>query len=241
MTEPSHPRPKGGKDTSETAVPRRRGRRTERWRRRDLVTWVALGLLVAIVLGILSKATTAPHSSRHVDARRAFGSSSPRVTSAGDAPTANVAPPRRAETKGRSDSRPAVSDPTTTMTTAPSTSTTLKASAAQATAVPPPTTSPATSDQLRYSGALEYPDDIASSIPFASKSGVVAVRVNWSDGNELVASLRCPGAHESAPGTHGISISLDGSPGTCVVSIALGPGVRAHVAYVVTVLADGGG
>lgn len=117
---------------------------------------------------------------------------------------------------------------TTTLATLPTTATTE----------PTTTTTPGL---WNYSGVLSYPDDVATSIPFSSASGLAAARVTWSGGEELVAYLRCPGAHESAPGTHGVSISIDGSPGNCVVSVALGPGVRSRVAYAITVVSSSGG
>ncbi len=130
-----------------------------------------------------------------------------------------------------------------TMSTVPSVTAAAPSLAPSSTTTSVPSSpTPMAPGSLQYSGVLSYPEDIATSIPFTSPSGVAAVRVTWHGGSELVAALRCRGAHDSVPGTHGISISIDGSPGACAVAIALASGVRSHVAYAVSVLTpDAGG
>jgi hypothetical protein len=256
MNEPS--RPQSATDGGSASVvskrrhPARRGERAHR----DFVTWVALGLLVVVVLAIVTKTTTV---TTH-DARRADGSTdrhsplhlhhSDHLASRADPSTKG----RRSLTTGvvkqhgsPSRSRTTAKPPSTSTTLPlPTTTTSTEPEHQSTTTWPPPTTPPTTSPtttsgQLQYSGTLNYPEDVATSIPFSSSSGIAAVRIAWSGGDELVASLRCRGAHDSAPGTHGISISIDGAPGACAAEIALGPGVRSRVAYAMTVLAPSDG
>jgi hypothetical protein len=78
---------------------------------------------------------------------------------------------------------------------------------------------------------LRYPDDIETSIPFASASGLAAVRASWSGGEALEITLGCGSVVTSGASTHGISLVVAGKPGPCTVSISLGPGQRGTVAY----------
>lgn len=237
MTEPSEPRP-----TPRLTEPDRSGDSgPSRLRgggrpRRDLVTWVALGLLVAVALAIVSRTTTAtPHDSQRTETKQSLHRSH-KVESTRDPRTKEREPRTAIAQDHLHGSNWALTDPpattsTTTTIVPPRTTTPTK----------PSPTRPTASDLLQYSGALTYPEDVATSIPFSSPNGVAAARITWSGGDELVASLRCRGAHDSAPGTHGISISIDGSPGGCVVAVALAPGVHAPVAYAITVLSPTGG
>lgn len=219
--------------TDRAERPGRHGR--EGWPRRGFVSWTSFGLLFAVGLTVVSRATTsAVHDAQRDGARLSVRARSHHVhserhqTAATHKHTSIVVHAHHSVTKSN------LSGPTTTTTPSPSATTTTSAAPPTTTTEPPTTTS--TPDLLNYSGLLRYPNDVATSIPFSSATGVAATRITWSGGEELVASLRCRGAHDSAPGTHGISISIDGSPGTCVVSVALGPGIRSQVAYAITVL-----
>lgn len=236
MTERSQPTaPPRAPGSEEAPLARPRRGRVARRPRRDLVTWVALGLLVAVVLAIVSKTTTTTHDPPHADTRPTLPSRSDHIARRPDPPATRhplrtVSPPTR-----RPDSQPTATDPPTPATTVPATQTTTSTVAR-----PPGTTEPSsTPSQLQYSGVLNYPRDVATSIPFSAPDGVAAARITWSGGVELIGTLRCRGADDSAPGQHGISISIDGSPGTCTVAISLAPGVRAQVAYAVTVFTPG--
>jgi hypothetical protein len=247
--EPTRDRPRSNEPAA--VGPRRRGTKRPR---RDQVSYVAVGLLVALALTIVSRLTTAPegHPPRR-DPRPTLRSARGRTASTHRS-VHDVAPPKsdvdriaRSERSISDDpTRAAISTttkgapsiPTTSTTPTPETTTTISPAPSPTTTTPPPSLTTA-DGPLEYSGVLSYPEDIATSIPFSSESGVAAVRVTWRGGGELVASLRCPGAEDSAPGAHGISISIDGSPGTCAVAIALGSGVRARVAYTGSGLAPG--
>jgi hypothetical protein len=254
MTEPSRPQTAaaGGRFDSAGTGGGRRPERADKRPRRDFVTWVALGLLVVVVLAIVTKTTTvATHDPRRADGRAHLHSplhlhhsdhvSSTRDPTAGREPlTTGIVKKHRSTSRSITDPAASTPKPPSTSTTLPlpTTTTSTEPEHPSTTTPPPPTTAPpTTSGQLQYSGTLSYPEDVGTSIPFSSSSGIAAVRVTWSGGDELVASLRCRGAHDSAPGTHGISISIDGAPGACDAAIALGSGVRSRVAYTITVLA----
>jgi hypothetical protein len=211
--------------------------RSESRSRRELVTWVALGLLVAIVLTILSRTAVAPARDaqqtppRHrTHAPSIEASSTGHPLAAGQIATTQARPGSPTD-RGRG--------PTVPTSTTPTTTTSIARTRPTITTVP--ATNPTVPGPLQYSGSLSYPSDVATSIPFSSPSGVAATRITWPGGDELVASLRCRGAHDSAPGTHGISISIDGFPGGCVVTVALGPGDRSRVNYAITVLVPSAG
>jgi hypothetical protein len=205
-------------DTAER--PRRHGR--EGQPRRGLVSLTSFGLLAAVGLTVVSRATTsAAHDAQRDGTRLSVGTRSHHVHS-----TRHHTAATHKHAAGTVQALPSVPKsklrgPTTSTIRTPSTTTTTSVAPPTTTTEPPTTTS--TPDLLNYSGVLRYPDDVAASIPFSSATGVAATRITWSGGEELVASLRCRGAHDSAPGTHGISISIDGSPGTCVVAVALDP------------------
>jgi hypothetical protein len=215
--------------------------RSPRRARRDHVTWVALGLLVVVALAVVSRASTddprthdgASAHHRH-DRADLVSNDDPATTTSASTP----APLGRKFATSKSPAHdPTTSTSTTTSTTTTTTTTTTSTTAAPATTT---TTTPApqrsTAGSLQYHGTLSYPSDVATSIPFVSRTGLAAARATWSNGEDLTASLRCRGASESAPGRHGISISVDGAPGTCVVSIALANGARGSVSYTIAVL-----
>ena len=136
-----------------------------------------------------SRFTTRTTSNRH--ATRAARNRTPRTAAAQrhlhDSNSGTTDPP--ASISPTTTTSPAATTTTTTTTTIepPRTTTPTKSSSTRQTAP----------DLLQYSGALTYPEDVATSIPFSSADGIAAARVTWSGGAELVASLRCRGAHDS--------------------------------------------
>jgi hypothetical protein len=236
MTEPSEPTPAprhGRADrvgSSGRPIVKRRSRH-------DLVAWIAFGLLVVPALAVVSRTTTSTgHDAQRNGTRLPVGDRSRHVLSTPHQATAPQGHKSVVVDKNRHEPKSA-STGTTTSTTSPLATTTTTTLVAPPTTTEPPTPT-STPAVLNYSGVLRYPNDVATSIPFSSATGVAATRITWSGGEELVASLRCRGAHDSAPGTHGISISIDGAPGACVVEVALGPRIRSKVRYAITVLAS---
>jgi hypothetical protein len=246
-------------------------------RRRDLVGWIALGLVVTTVLALLARvsvdprgpdATTAPNRPRtspantvaparltttervprlpaHQEPNTAVTMSSNPVQPTD--PVTVTAAPAGAATTERAQQLPADEEPGTagsapgipTRSTIPTTTSSVSgtsglSSSAGATSdsVGVAGASPQTTD---LSGVLRYPDDIATSMPFASPSGLASVRASWRGGEALALTLGCGSAVTNGAGTHGVSLVVAGPPGSCAVSIALGPGQRGSVAYTLDV------
>jgi hypothetical protein len=82
---------------------------------------------------------------------------------------------------------------------------------------------------------LRYPDDIATSFPFASVSGIALVRALWRGGEMLKMTLTCGRATTSGAGAHGVSLVVSGRPGPCTVAIAFGANERGSVSYTLDV------
>lgn len=82
---------------------------------------------------------------------------------------------------------------------------------------------------------LRYPDDIATSFPFASPSGIASVRALWRGGEALEMTLGCGRATTSGSGARGLSLVVAGRPGSCTVSIALAGSQRGSVSYTLDV------
>lgn len=88
-------------------------------------------------------------------------------------------------------------------------------------------------------GSLEYPDNLAITVPFTSASGVAGMEVTWDGSEQLSATLHCPGDTASQSGTGSISLSVSGQPGNCHVSIALVAASRHGVRYSLRLFAPG--
>ena len=210
-------------------------------RRRDLVAWVALSLVVATVLCVVARSVGPPHSVTAAHHPRHAAQAAPTSRPAGMTKTGR-APGRRHEDPGPSTTTTSSLPSATTVPTTVTTTTTVPITTATTTAeVRPATKSPRTRTTKRpgwravttptLTGTLRYPDDIETSIPFASASGLAAVRASWRGSEALKITLGCGSVVTSGAGTHGISLVVAGKPGPCTVSLSLGPGQRGTVAY----------
>jgi hypothetical protein len=214
-------------------------------RRRDRVVWVALSLVVATALSVVARSVgpprpvTAAHHPQH--AAQAVPTSRP----AGTTKTGRANRRRHDDPKPSPTTTSSLPANTTTATT-PTTTTAVPATTATTTAEVRPATAPSrTRDTKRrdrrsattpaLAGMLRYPDDIETSIPFTSASGLAAVRASWRGGEALKITLGCGSVVTSGSGTHGLSLVVAGKPGVCTVSISLGPGQRGTVAYTLRV------
>lgn len=219
-----------GHPGTETTSPRRH---------RDLVGWIALGLVVATVLTVVARVSVA--QPRHLAAAKpAHQTASPPATTS----TTILVAYKQARDHVRTEPEPTHSAPqptnpvevaapvttVTTSTTVPSPSPSVPKSAATGTASPTPLV-----------GELHYPADIATSFPFTSSDGLAAVRATWLGGQSLEVTLGCGTAVTSGGGTHGISLVVAGRPGPCTVSIALSPGQHGAVDYTLAVRVPGTG
>ena len=197
--------------------------------RHELVGWIALGLVVAVVLSVVSRSSVlsgTTHAYRPSEAAKIRATPADGLRNARSATTRRQAPApttKNASVKSthRRTEKPVVSEPSPSVLTIDSTTptTALKAPRAQVDA------------PLIFSGTLGYPNDLASTLPFSSSSGIAAVRISWTGGSELDARLHCRGTTTSAPGAHGISLSVSGSPGPCAVTVSLAPGTRTTVPF----------
>lgn len=220
-------RPKDGTRGSEPADDSGRGARP----RRELVGWIALGLLVAVVLTVLSRSsvvsgTTHPKRQTTSDKAAQHNSSSRETTT--DPRAATSASPARSSSTASLKTVKAATTTTTPSTTSTTTSTTT-------------TTVARATGPTSLAGTLAYPSDLATTYPFTSPSGLAAVRVRWGGGSELDARLHCPGATTSAPGAHGISLSVTGRAGRCSITVSLASGTRTSVSYLIEVDAPSSG
>lgn len=219
-----------GHPGTETTSPRRH---------RDLVAWIALGLVVATVLTVVARVSVAPP--RHLAATKpAHQTASWRETPS----TTILATYKQARDHVRTEPGPTQSAPqptnpvevaapvttVTTSTTVPSPRPSVPKSRAAGTATPTPIV-----------GELRYPADIATSFPFTSSDGLAAVHATWLGGQSLEVTLGCGTAVTSGGGTHGISLVVAGRPGPCTVSIALSPGQHGAVDYTLAVRVPGTG
>jgi cytoskeletal protein RodZ len=226
-----------GHPGTETTSPRRH---------RDLVAWIALGLVVATVLTVVARVSVAPP--RQLAATKpAHQTASPPETPS----TTILAAYKQARDHVRTQPEPTpsapqptnpaeVAAPVTTVTTSttvpsprpsvPSPRPSVPKSRAAGTATPTPLV-----------GELLYPADIATSFPFTSSDGLAAVRATWLGGQSLEVTLGCGTAVTSGGGTHGISLVVAGRPGPCTVSIALSPGQHGAVDYTLAIRVPGSG
>ena len=219
-----------GRPGAATANPRRR---------RDLVAWIALGLVVATVLTVVARVSVAPP--RHLAATKpAHQTASLPETSSTTVPVVHKHVRDHVRTDpGSTQSAPEPTNPieVTAPVTTVTTSTTLPGPRPSA----PKSLAAGTATPTPLSGELRYPADIATSFPFTSSNGLAAVRATWLGGQALEMTLGCGAAVTSGGGTHGISLVVDGRPGTCTVSIALSPGQRGAVDYTLDVQVPGTG
>ncbi len=229
---PGEPEPSGPSSPSKTAASRRR---------RDLVGWVALGLTVTTALALVARASVEPQ-------RRSTGT----TTTLERTTLTTTATTRLARTDTVHDQLPTTPKPSSSETvptvvvqpTVPVTVASTPDEPGPSTSVPHlpaparPVSTPAETPGL--SGTLQYPDDVATSFPFTSSSGLAAVRATWSGGGALEMSLRCGSVTVSGTGTHGISLVVAGHPSSCTVSIALRPDQRGSVAYTLDVQVPSG-
>jgi hypothetical protein len=210
-------------------------------RRRDLVAWVALSLVVATVLCVVARSVGPPraltrahhpgHAAQAVPTSRPAG-----TTGTGSAHRRHHNDPKPSTTT--TSSLPAdttIPTATTTTTVVPATTPTTTAETRPAAA-----SSRARGTRRRHrrsatstalAGTLRYPDDIETSIPFTSASGLATVRASWRGGEALQIALGCGSVVTSGAGTHGLSLVVAGTPGPCTVSVSLGPDQRGTVAY----------
>jgi hypothetical protein len=208
--------------------------------RHELVGWIALGLVVAVVLTVISRSSVVSGTPIHPDRASALTKSRVPIVSARRehesrrtshprptvGPTTKIppgtsTPARTTDRLGFDASPPGRTTETTTTTTTTTTTPTQ---------TPRPQYAPST-----ISGTLEYPNDLASTFPFSSPTGIAAVQVSWNGGSELDARLHCQGATTSAPGAHGIALSVSGVPGQCSVTVSLAAGTRATVPFTLDV------
>ncbi len=219
-------------------------------RPRDLVAWVALGLAVTTVLTLVARASLDPRPDRGARApasARALPAATPDSTAL--LPTKDRArPDAPTGTTTTVAATPAVrlrQSVATTSTTIPAPADPGESSPTTSTATPPPS-GPDTSDRVAsdptgttgspaastgFSGVLRYPEDVATSFPFNSPSGLAAVRAQWQGGEALEMTLGCGQAVTTGGGTHGISLVVAGRPGPCTISIAFGSGEHETVGY----------
>jgi hypothetical protein len=209
-------------------------------RRRDLVAWVALGLAVATALTLVARASFDPQTGRgrttSADTRGHTTTSTPVAQLTKKDPAHRDLPidttaRTLAESPTTAVPRPVPTTPATIVvstepsTTDPTTTTSLPRPASPAapdrSASHPTATAALAATNPGVSGVLRDPDDIATTLPFTSPSGLAAVRALWQGGATLEVTLRCGAAATSGTGKHGISLVVAGQPGSCSVSIGL--------------------
>jgi hypothetical protein len=212
-----------------------------RRQRRELVGWIALGLLVAVVLTFVARSPAAPSLRKPIAGHISDSRRHPKTTS-----------PRK-DAKHHGHSAIDISRSTTTTTTqvalttthrkAPAGSRKLVASTLTTTSTEPipSTTAPASgaAQNSSVAGTLAYPDDLAITLPFNSASGVAGMQVTWIGKAQLTATLRCPGDTTSQAGSTSISLSVSGTPGRCDVTLALDGAEAPTVRYTLRIFTPG--
>ena len=193
----------------------RPGPKSHRAWMRDLTAWLALGLSIAAIMFVVARASTGtPRTSTTPTSPLAGHGSSSGSSSRSTSSTLVSGHPRPA-------SRPRPSSTAASKTTiasrTPATPTPLVAGAKAAT---PPTTSPdiaVVSEQ--WSGALTYPDDVATSYSFTTTGGTVIVRTTLDRGaRRLTSSLQCA-ASPVLRMSHTAETTMKASAGSCTYDL----------------------
>jgi len=205
----------GGGPAPESPRPRRRAT--------DTATWLALGLLVAVVLVFATRGVDRP----------------PR--SAAHLPAATVTPLTTASTV------PATAPSTATTPVTPVTTTAHAhvggIAPAHGAAVPPTTAAsrPAPADaavaaprrrpsvaisrtelaSLAMPGSLRYPNDVATRYPFRTSGGRVSATLTATGGDARVTlGLDCSGARAHRVGGRTVSVAVEAPLGSCVLVVS---------------------
>jgi len=234
------------------------------------MTWLALGLVVALVL---AWSTHADHSTASTAGVRKGASrpAAPPLHARGAAvgptksptnaamvldPLGGLTIDRWSVAPRRAAHSPAAVRATTPTTSAPAaiTSTTvpastLPASTVPATTVPPSTLVPATPARAaspsgrtdELAGTLSFPSDVATTYFEKGAGGALVVSGTWATGRPLVLSLTCGGLHREASGRGGTSVEDPATHADCSVVIAEPAGATWSATYHLTVRALAGG
>jgi hypothetical protein len=222
------------------------GRRPKRIRR-DAMTWLALGLLVALVLAWTTRSNSSPHPRAAGAPEGRTGPLTSSVSSSKDHGTAPAATSTTATTTvagtgatrapAASTSTPSSLPPTTVTPTtrapiatsrAPRTavSTTLPVSTRNAGQIDPPI------ETESENGQLSYPDDVATEPhPIATGTGAFVVTGSWTPGSHLELALKCGTATTSATGSTGATVELATLAGSCGIRISLPFGPQPAATY----------
>ncbi len=204
------------------------------------MTWLALGLVVALVLAWTTRAhTQAARSPAIVAASEPV--SRQHISAASSRPHPRASRPSRRPTVGNPGAvtvtrRPAATGAAVTVTTA----TTPEAPPP----APPPTTTVAPVPAVRVSslsGSLSFPNDVATTYFPSAEGGALVVSGSWSASRTLELTLSCGAQAVQSAGAGGARLALPAADGSCRLLVAEPPGAtwRANYALEVRAAAPG--